>query len=600
LAASALQFTEISREVWETKYRDAAEASIDATWRRVAAAAARVEGARAAAVEIAFREILSDFRFLPGGRILAGAGTAATRTLANCFVMGPIEDSIDGIFERLKESALTMQWGGGIGCDFSTLRPSGAAAVTSGSVASGPVSFMRIWDAMCGTLLSTGARRGAMMATLRCDHPDIEAFVTAKREATQLRNFNLSVQVTDAFMQALAAGADWPLCFPREHGDAAGETLQVHWPGCDGPVACRVWRRLPARELWRQIVDSAYDFAEPGVLFVDRINRTNNLWYREHITCTNPCGEVPLPPHGACTLGSVNLTAFVRSPYGERAELDVAALERTVTTAVRFLDDVVELSRYPLPEQLAQAQATRRVGLGVTGLADALCMLGLRYDSDAGRAMAAQALERIRDAAYRASIALAAEKGAFPAFRRDAYLAGEFVARLPADVRDALARSGIRNSHLLAVAPTGTISLLANNVSSGVEPIFAVDSERRVLLPTGERRTYRVEDFAAALWRREQRGALPATFVTAAELPPDAHLAMLAALQPFVDNAISKTINVAESLPRDAVSQVFEKSYRLGLKGCTVFRPNPITGSVLTAAPQTSAVHCCTPDREAD
>jgi ribonucleoside-diphosphate reductase alpha chain len=601
MPAPAVALSEISRHVWETKYRDAAasEGSIAATWQRVAAAAARVDG-RGGEVEAQFRELLTGFKFLPGGRILAGAGTAAMRTLANCFVMGPIEDSIDGIFQRLKESALTMQWGGGIGVDFSTLRPSGAAAVTSGSIASGPVSFMRIWDAMCGTLLSTGARRGAMMATLRCDHPDIETFVTVKCESGQLRNFNLSVQVTDAFMEALAAGRDWPLCFPRDDGDAAGETLELHWPGHDRPVACRVWRRVPARELWRKIVDSAYESAEPGVLFVDRINRENNLYYREHITCTNPCGEVPLPAHGACTLGSVNLAAFVRSPFAAGAELDDVGLERTVTTAVRFLDDVVELSRYPLPAQLAQAQATRRVGLGVTGLADTLCMLGLGYDSDAGRATAGRILERIRDTAYRASVALAAEKGAFPAFDRDAYLAGAFIAKLPADVRDRIARSGMRNSHLLAVAPTGTISLLANNVSSGVEPIFSVDSERKVLDETGARQTYRVVDYAAALWRRERRGPLPATFVTAAELSPDAHLAMLATLQPLVDHSISKTINVAESLPPEAVAGVFEKSYRLGLKGCTVFRPNPITGAVLTALPPTSAVHCCTPDREAD
>jgi ribonucleoside-diphosphate reductase alpha chain len=309
---------------------------------------------------------------------------------------------------------------------------------------------------------------------------------------------------------------------------------------------------------------------------------------------------VPLPANGACTLGSVNLTAFVRAPFDARAEIDHEGIARTVATAVRFLDDVVELSRYPLPQQREQAQATRRIGLGVTGLADALCMLGLDYDSDAGRAMAAQIFERIRDAAYRATVALAAEKGPCPAFERDAYLAGEFIGRLPADIRDGIARTGVRNSHLLAVAPTGTISLLANNVSSGVEPIFSIESERKVLDESGERRTYRVLDLAAALWRQERRGPLPGAFVTAEQLSPDAHLAMLAGLQPFVDNAISKTINVAESLPREAVAGVFEKSYRLSLKGCTVFRPNPITGAVLTAAPATPPVHCCTLDREAD
>lgn len=575
---------ELSRRVWDTRYRQRsieglAERSLGETWERVATALAATEPTRQQEWRAAFRALLDDFAFLPGGRILAGAGAATETTLANCFVAGTLDDSLDVVFARLRESALTMQWGGGVGIDFSTLKPRGAGAA-------GPLAYMRIWDVTCESLSGIGARRGAMMATLRCDHPDIEEFIEAKRDPAQLRNFNLSVLVTDEFMAALAAGRDWPLCFPSEL--PSSPALVKRWPGF-GTTSCTATRLLPARELWKKLVAAAYDVAEPGVLFIDRINRANNLYYREELVATNPCGEIPLPPHGACVLGSINLPLLVRDAFGPRAQLDFAALEDLAAMAVRLLDDAVEAAVYPLTEQAEQARATRRIGLGVTGLADALILLGLRYDEPAGRALASAVLERVRDAAYGASVDLAAEKGSFPLFERDAYLGGEFVGRLPASLRERIARDGIRNSHLLAIAPAGTISLLANNVSSGVEPVFALESERRVVDAHGAVETHRVADYAYVRWRETHAEPPPATFVVAEELAPAAHLEMVAALQPLVDGAIAKTINVAATLPQGELESVFERAYTVGLKGCTVFRPNPVTGSVLTSVTR----RCC-------
>ena len=610
---------EISRHIWETRYRAAGETGIQASWRRVAQAIAAAESrgspnavhlvpepfalslskgspstssgrtTRGGAPKLnrigdsplwteRFASLLADFRFLPGGRILAGAGTGHRVTLFNCFVMGEIADDLEHIFEALKEGALTMQHGGGVGYDFSTLRPAGTVAAATGSIASGPVSFMHIWDAMCATLLSTGARRGAMMATLRCDHPDIETFVDAKRDPAALRHFNLSVQVSDAFMDAVAADRDWPLAFPGL------------------PVA----RTVRARALWQRILRAAYDTAEPGVLFVDTINRDNTLADQETLTATNPCGEIPLPPYGACDLGSLNLTAFVTSPYTADARLDLDALAAAAALAVRFLDNVIDVSRYPLPAQAAQARHTRRIGLGITGLADALVLLGLRYDSEAARTLAAHAMQAVRNAAYRASIALAREKGGFPRFKREPFLASGFVKRLPADIRADIAASGIRNSHLLAIAPAGTISLLANNCSSGIEPIFAGEAERRVLDADGRYRSHRVVDHALQQWRQTHPTGRPPAFVEAQAIDPLAHLHMQAALQPFVDNAISKTINVAADIPFSRFEALYRQAYTLSLKGCTVFRPNPVTGAILSPAPSYEQAHCCGLEREAD
>ena len=599
---------EISRDIWDSRYRYRDEAgahdrSLQDTWRRVAEGAASVEGMASAEWARRFYRILDDFRFLPGGRILAGTGTRHEVTLFNCFVMGVIEDSMDGIFDALKEGALTMQQGGGVGYDFSTLRPRGVRGRRVGGIASGPVSFMRIWDAMCATLLSTGARRGAMMATLRCDHPDIERFIEAKRQPGELRHFNLSVQVTDAFMKAVEADADWPLVFP-DAGLPAPEpgqgTVERVWTGRREPVPCRVLRVVRARELWDRIMQATYQYAEPGVLFIDRINELNNLHWCERITATNPCGEVPLPPYGACNLGSVNLTRFVRRPFSEAAELDWDALRATVAVAVRLLDNVIDLSRFPLPQQQAVAQGNRRIGLGLTGLADTLIMLGLNYGEAPARELAAGVMEAVCHTAYRASIELAAEKGPFPLFEAEPYLGGRFVQSLPEDIRQGIAAQGIRNSHLTAIAPTGTISLLANNVSSGLEPVFDFHYRRKVLQLDGSYREYELEDFALRRWRELHGDApLPGAFVDARRLSPDAHLEMQAALQPYVDNAISKTINVPTLYPLDAFKGIYRKAWELGLKGCTTFRPNPVTGEVLTA-PEGQASHCCSIEREAD
>ena len=574
--------TEIARHVWQTRYRAPGEADVRASWRRVAQAIAEAEAGDRAAWADRFYGLLDGFRFLPGGRILAGAGTGRRVTLLNCFVMGEIADDLESIFEALKEGALTMQQGGGVGYDFSTLRPAGTVAAATGSIASGPVSFMHIWDAMCATMLSTGARRGAMMATLRCDHPDIESFVDAKRDPAVLRHFNLSVLASDAFMDAVAGDRDWQLVFPARGDDPA------------------VSRTVRARELWQRILRAAYDTAEPGVLFVDTINRENTLAGLETLAATNPCGEIPLPHYGACDLGSLNLTTFVAAPFAADARLDLDALATAAALAVRFLDDVIDVSRYPLPAQAAQAQRTRHVGLGMTGLADALVMLGLRYDSAAARDLAARAMRTIRDAAYRASVALAREKGSFPLLDRAAFLASGFASRLPADIRDAIAADGIRNSHLLAIAPAGTISLLADNCSSGIEPIFAAEAERRVLGTDGSYRTHAVVDHALRRWRELGREGMPPALVDARRIAPLDHLHMQAALQPFVDNAISKTINVAVDTPFEPFAELYRQAHALGLKGCTVFRPNPVTGAILSQAAASERVQCCSIEREAD
>ncbi len=573
------------------------------TWRRIAGALAAVESANAPAWEERFFSILQDFKFLPGGRIHAGSGTARNVTLFNCFVMGTIEDSIPGIFRALQEGALTMQQGGGIGVDFSTLRPRGTPAKGAGAIASGAVSFMQIWDVMCGTILSTGARRGAMMATLRCDHPDIEEFVAAKQQSGQLRRFNLSIQVSDSFIAAVRNNDEWPLVFPTAAFDGNGETLLRDWPGKNEPTPCRVLRCVNARQLWERILRATYDYSEPGVLFIDRINRFNNLWYRERLTATNPCGEIPLPPYGACDLGSLNLTRFVLSPFTEEAQIDFADLEHTTRIAVRLLDNVIDASQFPLPQQAEHAHGSRRIGLGITGLADAMLMLGLRYGSEQSLAMASDVMRTICHAAYRASIALAAEKQAFRYFERDRYLSGAFIRSLPEDIQGGLASQGIRNSHLLAIAPTGTISLLAGNVSSGLEPIFAASYARTVLTEDGRSKRFVLTDYALDLWRRQTGlpSKTPFGFITAAELPITAHIQMQAALQPFVDNSIAKTINVPESTPFNEFKQIYDMAYDMGLKGCTTFRSNPITGAILREqSGGNEARHCCVAEREAD
>ncbi|MDB5409691.1 MAG: ribonucleoside-diphosphate reductase, adenosylcobalamin-dependent, partial [Rhodospirillales bacterium] len=515
-----------------------------------------------------FREAIEEFRFMPAGRVVAGAGSGRNVTLFNCFVMGEIPDDISGIFEHLREAALTMQQGGGIGYDFSTLRPKGAPVKGVGADASGPLSFMDVWDSMCRTIMSAGSRRGAMMATMRCDHPDIEAFIEAKREPGRLRMFNLSVLVTDPFMAAIKEDAPWELKF-------AGTTYKV----------------LPARELWDKIMRATYAFAEPGVIFIDRINRRNNLWYCEEIHATNPCGEQPLPPYGACLLGSINLAALVKRPFEADAHLDEDELALLVPLAVRMMDNAIDVSRFPLPQQTAEANAKRRMGIGVTGLADALIMCGLRYGSAPAVATTERWMRRIERESYLASAALAAEKGPFPLFDREKYLAGETVRGLDEDVRAAIAEHGIRNALLTSIAPTGTISIFADNVSSGLEPVFSFKYTRNVLMPDGSRKEEEVSDYAYRLFRRlkGETTPLPDYFVDAQSLAAGDHVVMQAAVQKYVDSSISKTINLPVDIDFDAFKDVYLQAYELGCKGCTTYRPNDITGAVLSVKKEESA-----------
>ena len=574
------QLPAIARHIWDEKYRHApegrpAEASLSETFRRVACAAAEAEAEPQRGLWAdRFYGIMASLEFLPAGRILAGAGTGRSVTLFNCFVMAPIADDLGAIFDHLKEAALTMQQGGGIGYDFSTIRPRGAPVKGAGADASGPVSFMDVWNAMCATIVSAGARRGAMMATLSCDHPDIEAFVAAKADPARLRMFNLSVLASDAFMDAVERDAPWDLVFEG-----------------------RVYKTLPARALWDKIMRSAYDFAEPGVIFIDRINAENNLSYCETIRATNPCGEQPLPPYGACLLGSINLARLVRNPFTAEARLDEARLKEVTTLAVRFLDDVIDVSRFPLEAQRAEAKAKRRIGLGVTGLADALISLRERYGSEEAANLAGRWMAQIQEAAYRASTELAAEKGCFPLYEARPFLDAPGIQRLDAETRRRIAVHGMRNGLLTSIAPTGTISLLAGNVSSGIEPVFDLAYERRILMPSGEARTEKVEDAVYRQFRAlfGPAAPLPDYFVTAQDLTPADHLRMQAAMQPFVDASISKTVNCPEATSFAAFQDVYRGAYALGLKGCTAYRPNAVTGSVLIAAASEASVQPAAP-----
>lgn len=570
------QVAAISQQIWDMKYRlkgqDGApvDKTIEDTWRRVAEALAEAEPeSRRAELAARFTAAMENFKFLPAGRIIAGAGAKRNVTLFNCFVMGTVPDDMSGIFEHLREAALTMQQGGGIGYDFSTLRPKGAPVKGVGADASGPLSFMDVWDAMCRTIMSAGHRRGAMMATLRCDHPDIEAFIEAKHTPGRLRMFNLSVLATDDFMQAIKEDRPWELKFN-------GVTYKV----------------VQARELWDKIMRSTYASAEPGVIFIDRINKRNNLHYCESIQATNPCGEQPLPPYGACLLGSVNLAVLVQRPFEEDAALDLTALDELVRTAIRMLDDAIDVSNFPLDQQLAEAKNKRRIGLGVTGLADALIMCNARYGSKQAVQLTGLWMKAIERAAYLASSDLAAEKGPFPLFDREQFLAGENVQGLDDDVREAIAKNGMRNGLLTSIAPTGTISIFADNVSSGLEPVFSFSYTRNILMPDGTRQAEEVSDHAYRLFRRLKGEATPLTdaFVDAQSLTPADHVIMQAAVQKFVDSAISKTINVPVELPFEDFKDIYTLAYESGCKGCTTYRPNEITGAVLETRPKTELV----------
>lgn len=594
---SGMSAQEVSLDVLQEKYAKGDEKTVAEVRARVARGLAACE-APELREEMELNFIWAqEHGFIPAGRINSAAGMELKATLMNCFVQ-PVGDSITGLDEQglpgiytaVAEAAETMRRGGGVGYDFSAIRPMGAKVKGTHSRASGPVSYMEVFDASCKTVESAGARRGAQMGVLRIDHPDIERFVHAK-DSGDFRNFNLSVGVTDAFMQAVAEDRDFPLAHLAEPGDEQ-QAAGAH-KGADGRW---VYRSIRARALWDDIMRSTYDHAEPGILFIDRINDENNLWYAEQLRATNPCGEQPLPAYGCCDLGSLNLTCFVQHPFTAQASFDFERMAQVANLGVRMLDLAIDATQWPLPQQEAEGRNKRRVGLGFLGLGSALVMLGLRYDSEEARQMASRIASALRDAAYAASVALAQEKGAFPLFDRDKYLQGKFIARLPQHLRDAIAKHGIRNSHLLSIAPTGTITLaFADNASNGIEPAFSWVYQRKKRMPDGGTRSYEVADHAWRLYRHlghdVSEGKLPPAFVTALEMSATDHMLMMEAVQPYVDTSISKTVNVPEDYPYAEFQDLYRDAWAARLKGLATYRPNTVLGSVLSlpAVPQEAA-----------
>jgi ribonucleoside-diphosphate reductase alpha chain len=565
IEGTPMQLSGIAHQIWDEKYRykthegEPVDLTVSDTFTRVARALASVEApSRRSNYEQQFYDAMSDFSVIPAGRIVAGAGTGRNVTLMNCYVLGNVPDSLEGIMDILKAGALTMKEGGGIGTDFSTLRPKGAMIETLGSASSGPLAFMDQWDAMCRSIMSAGHRRGAMMGTLRIDHPDIEAFIEAKRDSKRFRMFNISILVPDAFMAAVRLDDGWDLKF----GD-------------------KVYKRVRAVELWDKVMQATYDVADPGVIFIDRVNATNPLNYAEEITCTNPCGEQPLPPWGACCLGSVNLTRMVRDPFTARASVDYVKLNSATQTLLRMLDNVLDVSHYPLEQQRQESMNKRRVGIGITGLADMFAMLGYRYDSLEAVKCATSVADNVRAAAEQETFYLGEEKGSFPLYDAEKYGNGKTVFKHR------------RNSHVTSIAPTGTISLFAGNISSGIEPIFDLSLKRKILQKDDSWKQVEISDYA---WGLFNDTAFPrgrddkfindsdrSTWVTAADIKPIDHLNILAAVQPYVDSSISKTINCPKSISFEDFKDIYLEAYRLGCKSCTTYRPNEVTGSILSS-----------------
>ena len=562
---------DIGKEIWEKKYRFKgneyckADSCYEDTWKRIACALAKNEK-EPQEWEGKFYDILSDFKFMPGGRIIANAGTQLDSvTMFNCYVMNDIEDSIEGIFDTVKNAALTQKQGGGVGFDFSTIRPAGNSIKGCGAVASGPISFMQVLDATCRTIMSAGQRRGAQMGVMRCDHPDIEEFITVKQDSTKFRMFNLSVAITEKFLKAVENNEKWELVF-------------------DG----KVYKTVKAAELWDLIMKSTYDFAEPGFILIDKINKFNNLNYCEQIRATNPCGEQPLPSFGACLLGSVNLTKFIKNPFKSNADINYNEIAKTTKIAVRMLDNVIDFSNYPLAQQKKEALSKRRIGIGITGLADLFLYLKVKYGSTESLKIAEKVMQTITYSAYEASIEVAKDKGAFPLFDAEKYLQGNFVKSLPEEIQEGIKAHGIRNSHLTSIAPTGTISLLAGNVSSGLEPVFAFHYKRKIRNTT-EKDVSKVEvnDYAYREFLKFKGfdviddKELPEYFISAGDIDPLQHLEMQGVLQKYVDSSISKTINIPVDYPFEKFKDIYMQAYKKGLKGCTTFRPSKYITGVL-------------------
>ena len=583
----------ISTDVLIEKYAKDGEYEPDQIFQRVAKGLSVVEDiAIRADVEKLFLENLRNGA-IGAGRIMSAAGTDIQATLINCFVQ-PVGDCIQGfdaegfpgIYEALKQAAETMRRGGGVGYDFSRIRPKGAEVKGTASIASGPCSYINVFDMSCSTVESAGARRGAQMGVLRIDHPDIFEFITAKRTTGRWNNFNVSVGVSSAFMKAVEGNQSWELIHkakPAKNVIAGGAYQRA-----DG---LWVYRKVDAKEIWEAVMKSAYDFAEPGILFLDNINRDNNLNYCEEISSTNPCGEQPLPPYGCCDLGPVILPRFVKNPFGFAGEpsFDFEAFISVVKIQVRMLDNVLDATYWPLPEQAEEARIKRRIGVGFTGLGDALVMLKLPYNEEGARIVAAKIARVMRDAAYEASIELAKEKGAFPSLDVDKYLGSEsFVSRLDDKLKNDIRQFGIRNSHLLSIAPTGTVSLaFADNASNGIEPAFSWVYRRKKREADGSTTEYAVEDHA---WRmyRDLGGdvdKLPKYFISALEMSATDHIAMMEAVQPFIDTAISKTVNVPVNYPYEDFKSLYAQAWRANLKGLATYRPNSILGSVLDLGP---------------
>ncbi|SAL82422.1 ribonucleotide reductase system [Caballeronia choica] len=602
---------QFSIDVMLEKYAKGDESRIEDIYRRVARGVAQAEP------EALRKKIEADFvdnfrrGALGAGRIMSAAGTGIEATLINCFVQ-PVGDAIQsadesglpGIYVALLQAAETMRRGGGVGYNFSAIRPKGARVHSTGSSASGPCSYMDVFDASCRTVESAGSRRGAQMGILDCTHPDLLEFITAKHTKGRWNNFNVSVAVSDEFMQAVADDADWELVHRAEPSPALRASADLRQRD-DGMW---VYREVRAREVWDVIMRSTYDVAEPGIVFMSRMNDDNNLRAIETIRATNPCGEQPLPAYGCCNLGPLNLTRFVRDPFTQRRggtpSFDWDALAKTTRIQVRFLDDVLDVTLWPLPEQASEAQDKRRIGVGFTGLGDTLVMLGIRYDAPEGREFATRVARTMRDEAYRASVELARERGAFPRFNAKQYLEeGTFASRLPEDIKEDIRKTGIRNSHLLSIAPTGTVSLaFADNASNGIEPAFSWTYQRTKRMADGGRQTFAVEDHAYRLYR-ELGGdvkTLPDYFVSALDMSAHDHLEMMAAVQPFVDTSISKTVNVPADYPFDAFQDLYFEAWRRGLKGLATYRPNETLGAVLSVTPEATPADSPDPDLEQD